>query len=87
MRTFLLAGLAAGSLMAGPARAQMPVLPELPVALKPSGMSPYLQVSATGVQCTCAVYGDLRVPEVGRGLINRPIRCREAPAADFANSR
>jgi hypothetical protein len=54
LRTFLLAGIAAGSLMAGPARGQTPALPELPAALKPSGMSPYLQVSATGVQIyTC----------------------------------
>lgn len=54
MRTFLVAGLAAGSLMVGPAHAQKPMLPELPAALKPSGMSPYLQVSATGVQIyTC----------------------------------
>ena len=54
MRTFLFAGLAAATLMAGPARAQTPMLPELPAALKPSGMSPYLQVSATGVQIyTC----------------------------------
>ena len=54
MRTFLLAGLAAASLMVGPAQAQTPRLPDLPAALKPSGMSPYLQVSATGVQIyTC----------------------------------
>ena len=53
MRGFLLAGLATASLMAGPAHAQT-ALPELPAALKPSGMSPYLQMSATGVQIyTC----------------------------------
>jgi Protein of unknown function (DUF3455) len=55
MRTFVAAGLAAGSLIAMNAHAQTPALPaNLPAALKPAGIAPYLQVSATGVQIyTC----------------------------------
>jgi len=54
MRRLMLATMACGALIA-PAAAQTPTLPELPAALKPSGMSPYLEVSATGVQIyTCA---------------------------------
>ncbi len=53
MRRFVLATLACAC-AAVPAGAQTPGLPELPAALKPSGMSPYLDVAATGVQIyTC----------------------------------
>ena len=50
MQRSILAAVAAGSVMfCGAANAQAPKLPELPPALK-SGLSPYLEVSATGVQ-------------------------------------
>jgi hypothetical protein len=49
MRRLVLATIACGCALA-PAAAQAPALPDLPAALKPSGVSPYLEVSATGVQ-------------------------------------
>ncbi len=53
MRRLVLATIACGWL-AAPAAAQAPKLDELPAALKPAGLSPYLDVSATGVQIyTC----------------------------------
>jgi Protein of unknown function (DUF3455) len=53
MRRFVLATIACGWL-AAPAAAQAPKLDELPAALKPAGLSPYLVVPATGVQIyTC----------------------------------
>ena len=57
MRTFIVAGLAAGYLVAMNAPAQAPVLPaDLPTALYPAGMVPYLHVSATGAQIyTCGI--------------------------------
>ena len=56
MRNLICAGLAAGGIfgfaMISSASAQ--ALPDLPAALKPTGMAPYLEVSATGVQIyTC----------------------------------
>ena len=55
MRTLFAAGLTAGYFIAMSAHAQAPSLPtNLPAALKPVGMAPYLQVSATGAQVyTC----------------------------------
>jgi hypothetical protein len=54
MRACALAGLAAGVLIVAPASAQAPRLPELPAPLRPTGLSAYLEVSATGVQIyTC----------------------------------
>jgi hypothetical protein len=57
MRTLIAAGLMAGCLAAFSAHAQAPALPaNLPAALKPVGMAPYLQVSATGTQVyTCSM--------------------------------
>jgi hypothetical protein len=57
MRTFIAAGLAAGCLAAFAAHAQAPTLPaNLPAALKPAGIAPYLEVSATGAQIyTCSM--------------------------------
>ncbi len=57
MRTLIAAGLTAGCLIAFNAQAQAPALPaSLPAALKPAGLAPYLQVSATGVQIyTCGM--------------------------------
>jgi hypothetical protein len=49
MRRFILAAIAAGAMIA-PARAQSPALADLPVALRPAGLSVYLEVPATGVQ-------------------------------------
>ena len=56
MRTFIAAGLVAGCL-AFTAHAQAPALPaNLPAALQPTGIAPYLQVSATGTQVyTCGM--------------------------------
>ena len=56
MRTLFAAGLAAGYVIAMSAHAQAPTLPaNLPAALKPAGLTPYLQVSATGAQVyTCS---------------------------------
>jgi hypothetical protein len=56
MRTLVAAGLAAGYVFAMSAHAQTPTLPaNLPAALKPVGMAPYLRVSATGAQVyTCS---------------------------------
>jgi hypothetical protein len=55
MRQHIVAGLAAGVVSTFailPACAQ--TLPELPAAIKPAGLSPYLEVPATGVQIyTC----------------------------------
>jgi hypothetical protein len=55
MRYFVCAGLAAGGIMTAmisPASAA--ALADLPAALKPTGIAPYLEVSATGVQIyTC----------------------------------
>ena len=54
MRARALAGLAAGALIVAPASAQTPRLAELPAPLRPTGLSAYLEVSATGVQIyTC----------------------------------
>ena len=51
MRAFALAGLAAGAVMASSTPVWAQALPaDLPAALKPAAMAPYLQVSATGVQ-------------------------------------
>jgi hypothetical protein len=57
MRTLIAAGLMVGCLTAFNAHAQAPALPaNLPAALKPVGMAPYLQVSATGAQVyTCSM--------------------------------
>jgi hypothetical protein len=53
MRRFILAAIVCGSAIA-PATAQTPKLDELPAALKPTGLSVYLEVPATGVQIyTC----------------------------------
>ncbi len=53
MQRSSVAAVAAGIFMNGAASAQMPTLPELPAALK-SSLSPFLEVSATGVQIyTC----------------------------------
>ena len=54
-RTVIVAGLAAGYLLV--MNAQAPALPaDLPSALYPAGMVPYLQVSATGAQIyTCGI--------------------------------
>jgi hypothetical protein len=53
MRRFILATIACGLAIA-PAAAQTPTLDELPAALKPAGLSVYLEVPATGVQIyTC----------------------------------
>ena len=54
MQRLIVAAVAAGGvLVCGMARAQTPKLPELPAALR-SSLSPYLEVSATGVQIyTC----------------------------------
>lgn len=53
MRRFVLAMIACGAL-AAPAAAQAPKLDELPAALKPAGLTVYLEVPATGVQIyTC----------------------------------
>jgi hypothetical protein len=53
MRRLILATIACGSVIA-PAAAQAPKLDELPAALKPAGLSVYLEVPATGVQIyTC----------------------------------
>jgi uncharacterized protein DUF3455 len=49
MRPIVLAAVAAGFMIA-PARAQTPALTDLPAALKPAGMSVFLEVPATGVQ-------------------------------------
>jgi len=54
MRTLIVAGLAAGIALMQPASAQTPALADLPAALKPAGLSVYLEVPATGVQIyTC----------------------------------
>jgi hypothetical protein len=55
MRHFVCAGLAAGGIMVAMiSSASAQALADLPAALKPSGISPYLEVSATGVQIyTC----------------------------------
>ena len=54
MRTLIVAGLAAGAALMQPASAQTPALADLPAALKPAGLSVYLEVPATGVQIyTC----------------------------------
>ncbi len=57
MRTAAIAGVMAGGLLGSNVHAQTPALPtDLPAALKPTGLSPYLQVSAQGVQrYTCEV--------------------------------
>ena len=53
MRRLVLATLACGAAVV-PAAAQAPKLDELPAALKPAGLSVYLEVPATGVQIyTC----------------------------------
>jgi hypothetical protein len=53
MRRFILATVAASAMIA-PACAQTPALADLPVALRPAGLSVYLEVPATGVQIyTC----------------------------------
>jgi len=53
MRRFVLATMACGFSIA-PAAAQAPNLADLPAALKPAGLSVYLEVPATGVQIyTC----------------------------------
>ncbi len=53
MRRLVLATIACGSLTAA-AAAQTPKLDALPAALRPAGLSVYLEVSATGVQIyTC----------------------------------
>ena len=53
MRRLVLATVACGLTIA-PAAAQAPKLEELPAALKPAGLSVYLEVPATGVQLyTC----------------------------------
>jgi hypothetical protein len=53
MRRFILAAVAASAMIA-PARAQTPVLADLPAALRPAGLSVYLEVLAAGVQIyTC----------------------------------
>ena len=53
MRRLVLATVACGLTIA-PAAAQAPKLEELPAALKPAGLSAYLEVPATGVQIyTC----------------------------------
>jgi hypothetical protein len=58
VRTFIVVGLAAGYLIA--MNAQAPALPaDLPSALYPPGMAPYLQVSASGAQIyTCGISKD-----------------------------
>jgi Protein of unknown function (DUF3455) len=57
MRIFVAATLTAGCLIIMNAHAQAPAVPpDLPAALKPTGMAPYLQVSATGTQVyTCGM--------------------------------
>src|ERR1700757_4558508 len=57
MRIFFAVGLVAGCLTAMNAYAQAPKLPaNLPAALRPAGIAPYLQVSATGAQVyTCSM--------------------------------
>ena len=53
MRRLILATIACGCLTA-PAAAQTPKLDDLPAAIKPAGLSVYLEVPATGVQIyTC----------------------------------
>jgi len=53
MRRMVLATIACGCALA-PAAAQAPKLDELPAALKPAGLTVYLEVPATGVQIyTC----------------------------------
>jgi hypothetical protein len=53
MRRFILAAVAAAAVIA-PACAQTPTLADLPAALRPAGLSVYLEVPATGVQIyTC----------------------------------
>ena len=53
MRRFFLAAVAACAVIA-PANAQTPALADLPAALRPAGLSVYLEVPATGVQIyTC----------------------------------
>jgi Protein of unknown function (DUF3455) len=53
MRRFVLATIACGTLTAS-AAAQTPKLDDLPAAIKPAGLSVYLEVPATGVQIyTC----------------------------------
>jgi hypothetical protein len=50
----LVFGVAAVTVLAAPAAAQTPTLDQLPAALKPTGMTSYLEVPATGVQIyTC----------------------------------
>jgi hypothetical protein len=55
MRHFVCAGLVGGGIMAAMiSSASAQALADLPAALKPSGMSPYLETAATGVQIyTC----------------------------------
>lgn len=54
-RLLMAAGVAAGlALLAQPAWGETPALEQLPAAIKPAGMSVYLEVPATGVQIyTC----------------------------------
>jgi hypothetical protein len=53
MRRLILATIACGPALA-PAAAQTPKLDELPAAIKPAGLSAYLEVAANGVQIyTC----------------------------------
>jgi hypothetical protein len=53
MRRFILAAIACGSAIA-PAAGQTPKIDELPAAIKPAGLSVYLEVPATRVQIyTC----------------------------------
>ena len=50
-RLLTAAGVAAGlALLAQPAWGETPALEQLPAAIKPAGMSVYLEVPATGVQ-------------------------------------
>jgi Protein of unknown function (DUF3455) len=54
MRVFVAAVAGVAAMLAQPAAAQTPKLDDLPAALKPAGLSVYLEVPATGVQIyTC----------------------------------
>jgi Protein of unknown function (DUF3455) len=61
MRRFALVAIACGILIA-PAAAQTPKLDELPAALKPAGLSVYLEVPATGVQIYVCGKNDAGAP-------------------------
>jgi Protein of unknown function (DUF3455) len=55
MRKFVIALASLAAALAQPAAAQTPKLDDLPAALKPAGLSVYLEVPATGVQIyTCS---------------------------------